>query len=181
MGAAKGTTPWNAGTSQGWIDKRGYRWLYVTENGRRRARREHRVVMERHLGRRLEPWELVHHKDGNPANNAIENLELMEFGSHTTEHHAGSRRSLEARRSMEAFALMREQLAHERSVTAELLEALKAALPTLEALADDASNDVGACIQEGGRPTTEELARMTSAAALANGALSAIRKAGGRS
>ena len=62
--------------ARGWTDKRGYRWLYVSENGRRVARREHRVLMERHLGRKLEPWELVHHKDGNPQNNAIENLEL---------------------------------------------------------------------------------------------------------
>ena len=91
MPAAKGSVPWNAGTSNGWTDKRGYRWLYVTENGKRRARREHRVVVEQSIGRRLEPWEVVHHKDGNPSNNAIDNLEVVEFGAHTAEHHAGHR------------------------------------------------------------------------------------------
>lgn len=125
MGAAKGTVPWNAGTGQGWTDKRGYRWLYVTENGRKVARREHRVVMERHLGRKLEPWELVHHKDGNKANNAPENLEVSDWGAHTTEHHTGGRKSEDARRSMEAFALMREQLKREREAKAELLEAMQ--------------------------------------------------------
>lgn len=125
MGTPKGTVPWNAGTSQGWTDKRGYRWLYVTENGKRRARREHRVVLERHLGRRLEPWELVHHKDENPSNNALDNLEVREFGAHTAEHHKGSRQSYDARRSMEAFALLREELKHERTVKADLLEALR--------------------------------------------------------
>lgn len=125
MSAAKGTIPWNAGTSKGWTDKRGYRWLYVMENGRRVARREHRVLIERHLGRKLEPWEIVHHKDGNTTNNAIENLEVTEWGAHTAEHHTGSRRSEDARRSMEAFALMREALKRERKLNAELLSALR--------------------------------------------------------
>mgnify|MGYP000967476062 CR=1 FL=1 len=124
MPAAKGSIPWNAGTSSGWTDKRGYRWLYVSENGRRVARREHRVIMERHLGRKLEPWELVHHKDSNPHNNTIENLELVEWGVHTSEHHKGGRKSEDARRSMEAFALMREEFKREREIKTDLLEAL---------------------------------------------------------
>lgn len=128
MPAAKGSIPWNAGTGAGWTDKRGYRWLYVSENGRRVARREHRVIMERHLGRKLEPWELVHHKDSDPKNNAIENLEIVEWGAHTSEHHKGGRKSEDARRSFEAFALMREQLKREREIKAELLEALEETL-----------------------------------------------------
>lgn len=119
--------PWNAGTSRGWIDDRGYRWLYVSENGRRVARREHRVIMERHLGRKLEPWELVHHKDENPQNNSIDNLELRDFGSHTADHSRGRRKDAEARRSMEAFALMREELKRERALRSDLLEALRVA------------------------------------------------------
>ena len=126
MGTPKGTVPWNAGTSKGWTDKRGYKWLYVTDGGRRVARREHRVVMEAHLGRKLEPWELVHHKDEDTGNNAIENLEVRQFGEHTAEHHLGGRKGLEARRSMEAFALMREELKRERILKADLLSALQA-------------------------------------------------------
>lgn len=37
---------------------------------------EHRLVMEQHLGRYLEPTEVVHHIDGNPRNNDISNLRL---------------------------------------------------------------------------------------------------------
>ena len=137
MGTPKGTKPWNYGTSKGWTDKRGYRWLYVTENGRRRARREHRVIMERHLDRRLEPWEAVHHIDGDPTNNTLENLEVVEFGKHSSNHHFGNQRPDTAKRTMAVLAQMREEIKHLRVVNAELLEALENCLSLVELKFDD--------------------------------------------
>jgi hypothetical protein len=73
----------------------------------------------------LEPWEVVHHRNGDPSDNSLANLEVKEFGAHTADHHMGSRHSYEARRTMEAFALLREELRHQRTINADLLAALK--------------------------------------------------------
>lgn len=62
------------------------RYRYVRRNGKRIAL--HRHIMEKHLGRELETWEHVHHKDGDGYNNALKNLEVMGGKAHRR-HHVG--------------------------------------------------------------------------------------------
>ena len=59
----------------GCLDKHGYKILPAGKRGGYRPP-EHRVVMERILGRKLDSKETVHHKNGIRTDNRPENLEL---------------------------------------------------------------------------------------------------------
>lgn len=49
----------------------------------------HREIMERRLKRPLKPDEVVHHKDSNPRNNKLWNLEVMTKEEHKILHTKG--------------------------------------------------------------------------------------------
>lgn len=53
-----------------------------------RNMRVHRYEMEKEIGRRLLPSELVHHKDENKHNNDPSNLEITTRSNHARIHHA---------------------------------------------------------------------------------------------
>ena len=72
-GAAGEVSPRRAPRGAGHLNKEGYRNIRLA-SGKLVA--EHRLVMEKHLGRKLERWENIHHRNGVRHDNRLENLEL---------------------------------------------------------------------------------------------------------
>lgn len=94
--SGEGHPYWRGGV----VYEKGYRFVYCPDhheciriNEMRRAKSEgkyyrkekyvseHRLVMEQHLGRPLLAGEVVHHRNGQTADNRIENLELFSSNS----------------------------------------------------------------------------------------------------
>jgi hypothetical protein len=74
---------------------RGYRYIYTPNHPFCTSQGyvlEHRLVMEKHIGRYLDPEEVVHHVDGNRLNSRIDNLQLMSSRKEHNVYHPRPRR-----------------------------------------------------------------------------------------
>lgn len=81
----QGAGPLHYGWKGGRAKAKGYVKIYTPDHPsvqgkKRKYVLEHRLVMEKMLGRLLTDTERVHHKDGNKTNNDPSNLELWELG-----------------------------------------------------------------------------------------------------
>ena len=84
---------------------------------------EHRYVMEQHLGRPLEPNEVVHHKDGDKRNNDIDNLELTSRSEHSRMHRLGQVGTQEMRENLSKAR--KGKASKNRRLTQEQVERIK--------------------------------------------------------
>lgn len=60
--------------------------LITFEDGKCKVKSYPRILMEEILGYPLKPNQDVHHIDGNPLNNDVSNLEVVEHGEHQKMH-----------------------------------------------------------------------------------------------
>ena len=69
--------------------RNGYVLIYSPKNLDKKGKYifEHRLIMEKHLGRYLKSSEIVHHKNGVTIDNRIENLKLFKNSSEHTKFH----------------------------------------------------------------------------------------------
>jgi len=73
------------GGGVGWTTEKGG-YIRMTKAGDTFGMLEHRVIMEKHLGRKLSDKEIVHHVDCNTKNNTTNNLKVMTVGEHNKLH-----------------------------------------------------------------------------------------------
>lgn len=67
----------------------GYIYVKTQEKNRTRSwRKQHRLVMEQHIGRPLKHTEIIHHINHNKLDNRIENLQIMTASEHMRYHAA---------------------------------------------------------------------------------------------
>ena len=55
--------------------------------------KKHRLVMEEHLGTKLNEEEVIHHINGDAMDNRLENLEIMNKSDHDSLHMLGNKRA----------------------------------------------------------------------------------------
>ena len=71
------------------VSKDGYEYINYWEDGKRKHMDMQRVVMQKHLGRKLCPkTEKVHHIDMDKLNNNIDNLWICNNSKHMIAHHS---------------------------------------------------------------------------------------------
>ncbi|MBI2007744.1 HNH endonuclease [Candidatus Saccharibacteria bacterium] len=82
----KSSPNWQGGRQ---VTKTGYIRIWTS---RYASALEHRLVMEQHLGRKLSRDEVIHHINGNNADNRIKNLQLTTFAEEIKRHKVAEQR-----------------------------------------------------------------------------------------
>lgn len=87
-----------------YIGSNGYIFFYSPDHPNRNTQKyvlEHRIIMEKHLGRYLTKEETVHHINGDKTDNKIENLLLFATSGEHTHFHAINTKNWGAHRELQ--------------------------------------------------------------------------------
>ncbi len=111
---------WKGGSRN--ITARGYRIIHLSKDDffypmvqKGHYVLEHRLVVAKHLGRCLQPWEIVHHKNHDRLDNRLENLSLEMVNGHN-QMTILERRILELEKQNRLLKFQIQQLRESRSL-----------------------------------------------------------------
>lgn len=85
----------------------------------------HRVIMEKHIGRKLDRREVVHHINGNIHDNRLENLQLMTLAEHGRLHRTGRGLSADTRKKLSEAASRQDHWNQSKLTREQVAEAAR--------------------------------------------------------
>ena len=133
--------PYNSDTSKGYRTRSSDGYILVKRINRKGYDYEHRVIMENHLGRLLEPWEFVHHTNGVKDDNRLENLELVTHKEHMGEHAGPAKKTLRAIPTVRALRL-------QGYLVSEIAPIVDLCLPLVRRILNEFPVECGLCGRE---------------------------------